>query len=170
MRVLTKMPVLQKKRFELSCRLGTGGFRFKCPASAKVDDRLSKVKNAGNPFAAVFRSKGFVWLAHDPQIAYYWAHSGPHLELAAHASWWADLPKSKWPKENESSILQRFEGEFDDRRQELVLMGTKLEREKLEALLDQCLLADEEMDDFRRHSREMAEQQQNITISRKQNS
>ena len=38
-------------------------------------------------------------------------------------------------------------------------MGTALERAEIEALLDECLLVDEEMDAFRRHCDEVAKEE-----------
>ena len=99
-----KMPVSQQAKFKLAVQIGTGSFRFKCPASVKVKESHG---GSRNPLTSVFRSKGFVWLAHAPREIYYWAHSGPHLDLAAHSSWWADMPRSKWPKAEEG-ILQKF--------------------------------------------------------------
>jgi G3E family GTPase len=173
MRVLSRLPASQQARFEAAVRIGSGGLRFSCPASEAVEARLPPLPGTlddqacatpavsgdaktqpvaeDNPLAGVFRSKGFVWVAHDPQRALYWTHTGPQLELTAHAAWWADAAPELWPTSADSkdAIRSRFSGEWGDRRQELVFMGQGLRQEAIFALLDQCLLTDEEIPAYR---------------------
>eukprot|EP00941_MAST-03F_sp_MAST-3F-sp1_P001359 g1359.t1 len=161
MRVLSRMPASQQARFELAVRIGSGGCSFPCEASEKVNEKLPLLftDELKNPFSGIFRSKGFIWLAHAPCRAFYWAHTGPHLEITSHASWWIDTPKASWPSENVDSINKLCKGDYGDRRQELVLMGTNLERAELEKALDECLLADEEMAAFELLLKEKCEEE-----------
>jgi len=61
--------------------------------------------------------------------------------------WWADAPREHWPEDSEQLALieAAFEGEFGDRRQEIVFIGQNLEEEHTRETLDSCLLDDTEM-------------------------
>ena len=85
-------------------------------------------KDAG--LAHVIRSKGFTWLATYHTAALYWSHAGTHFELKNVGSWWAavepqNLPDGTVPQH----VLGDFEGEFGDRRQEIIFIGMKLDED-----------------------------------------
>ena len=46
---------------------------------------------------------------------------------------------------------QPFDGEFGDRRQEVVFIGVRMDKAAITALLDACLLTDTEMDSYKQH-------------------
>ena len=60
--------------------------------------------------------------------------------------WWAAAPKSEWPEDDETreQIEQQYEGEFGDRRQELVFIGQGLSEEQMNQQFDAALLTDDE--------------------------
>ncbi|MFU8829512.1 MAG: zinc metallochaperone GTPase ZigA [Phycisphaerales bacterium] len=93
------------------------------------------------------RSKGFCWLATQPDIAAMWSQAGGSFRISPAGRWWAAAPRERWPDDAES--IQWIESKWlephGDRRQEVVLIGIDLEQHKLCALLDSCLLSDEEM-------------------------
>ena len=121
----------------------------------------------------VLRSKGFVWIGSSQRAAYYVSHAGQHLELSVLGRWWADIDAKDWP--TEASLVAELTADFDglhgDRRQEIVFIGSfgapptaaassasatargdedeslmlSPERARIESLLDECLLTDEEM-------------------------
>jgi len=98
------------------------------------------------PFATVLRSKGFVWVAPEGSVAYYWSHAGRHVELSELGRWWAAVPREDWPEAHHASILDDFdkEGEDGDRRQEIVFIGAGLDEAAITEALDACLLNDGE--------------------------
>jgi len=106
---------------------------------------------------AIIRSKGFVWVANQHRSAQYWSHAGHYFELRALGLWWAATPLQQWPDQGKGTskevrrIVADFAPEADaaakwgDRRQEIVFIGIGMKEDKIEALLDTCLLTDEEM-------------------------
>jgi G3E family GTPase len=102
--------------------------------------------SAAGPFATVLRSKGFVWVAPEGSVAYYWSHAGRHVELSELGRWWAAVPREDWPEAHHASILDDFDkaGEDGDRRQEIVFIGAGLDEAAIAEALDACLLNDGE--------------------------
>jgi len=108
---------------------------------------------ARSPMQALIRSKGFMWLSNSHTQIFYWALAGKHFELTQYATWWHTLPRDEWPesKKEVEEILSDFEGEFGDRRQELVFIGVSMDQAAVTALLDECLLTDAEMEAYTKH-------------------
>lgn len=108
--------------------------------------RLWHAINETNLLDGVIRAKGVMWLAARPESANMLSLAGLHLHLQPVGIWWADADESLWPDEPalREEILAMFDGPYGDRRQELVFIGVELDRERLEANLDACLLTDEE--------------------------
>jgi hypothetical protein len=69
------------------------------------------------------------------------------MELSPQGVWWADVPREQWPDDpsERADILANFEGEFGDRRQELVFIGKKMDEPAIRAALDAALMTDAEM-------------------------
>jgi len=95
----------------------------------------------------VVRSKGWFWLASRPDFAGSWSQAGGACRHGAAGMWWSAVDKTHWPEEPEhrSGIERECEGDWGDRRQELVLIGMGMDEAALHAALDACLLSDEEM-------------------------
>jgi len=110
-------------------------------------DRLWKYLNNKKLLKGLLRSKGFIWIATRSEWIGLWSQAGRITELSPHAMWWARVPQSEWPDDPETraGILAEFEGEYGDRRQELVFIGMKLDEASMRASLDACLLTDAEM-------------------------
>lgn len=101
----------------------------------------------GGGFAKLLRSKGFLWLATDYDLVFYWsqiARQG-HFQLAGR--WWASEPREFWPTDAESQleITQAWAEPHGDRRQEIACIGQNLDKASLIAQLDACLLDEAEM-------------------------
>ena len=104
----------------------------------------------GGKLRGIVRSKGFFWLASDNRTLYEWSTAGQTFSFAPKSVWFASVPEEKKrliPQEHLEQIMKetKFEGEFGDRRQELVFIGNNMDSEELVSILDDCLLNDEEM-------------------------
>lgn len=95
----------------------------------------------------VLRSKGFVWLASRHDFVGMWHQAGGACALSGAGTWWATVPRDEWPEDGETrqEIEANSEGEYGDRRQELVVIGRAFDEPDLRARLDACLLGDDEM-------------------------
>ncbi|HMP74604.1 MAG TPA: GTP-binding protein [Kiritimatiellia bacterium] len=102
---------------------------------------------AGNKLEGVLRSKGVMWLASRPEIAGAWSQAGQTCQLDPGGLWWAALPESEWPEDEEirAEIAGVWEPGVGDRRQEVVMIGIGMDRERLVAGLNECLLTKDEM-------------------------
>jgi hypothetical protein len=76
-----------------------------------------------------------------------WHQAGGACALSGAGSWWATASREEWPEDAETraEIEANSEGEFGDRRQELVVIGRDVDEAKLRARLDACLLDDSEL-------------------------
>lgn len=115
----------------------------------RIDRERREIINAkqNSIFKGLLRSKGFIWLATRTFFSGEWSQSGCMLTINQGMPWYACLPESEWPEDpmSQAMIKKDFQGEFGDRRQELVLIGQDLDRDVLSRELDACLLNDSEM-------------------------
>jgi len=104
-----------------------------------------------SPLSTLIRSKGFVWLTTYHTDALYWSHAGSHFELKLQGRWWASTEKEAWPDEEShlQTIKQDFEGDYGDRRQELIFIGIGMDEAAVTRELDACLLTDAEMAEYK---------------------
>ncbi len=95
----------------------------------------------------IIRSKGFVWLATRHHLVGVWSQAGDIISLDYGGNWWITVPEREFPEDPTlvAAIKQEFEGDFGDRRQELVVIGIEMDQVAIRAVLDSCLLSDEEM-------------------------
>ncbi len=95
----------------------------------------------------VVRSKGFFWLASRPAQAGSWSQAGGVCRHGLAGKWWAAVAREQWPQDQESVdfIMEQWDENVGDARQELVLIGMDLNQAMLRARLDACLLDDAEM-------------------------
>lgn len=143
-------------------------FLRKLPISMGLPEEASSAQSSAptDPvMSKIVRSKGFCWFADSNHVAYYWSQAGPSFELSKAGAWWATLPRERWPSSAVESILVDFDDRshddkdsfgksVGDRRQEIVFIGSSLGSRKNQAIvnecLDQCLLQDDEWEEFRK--------------------
>eukprot|EP00761_Pharyngomonas_kirbyi_P009389 gb/GECH01009405.1/.p1 GENE.gb/GECH01009405.1/~~gb/GECH01009405.1/.p1 ORF type:complete len:712 (+),score=163.50 gb/GECH01009405.1/:1-2136(+) len=97
----------------------------------------------------VVRSKGNAWLASNMVASVEWSGTGELVQIAVGGIWFDVVPWEDWPDEPEicSAIQADFKEPYGDRRQEIVIIGVNMNKEKVVEILDSCLLTDEEMDE-----------------------
>jgi G3E family GTPase len=110
-------------------------------------ERLYRLITDRQLTAGLLRSKGFVWIVTRPKWTGVWSQAGRVMELSPKGVWWADVPREQWPADADerADILAHFDGEFGDRRQELVFIGQHLDEGTYRVALDAALMTDAEM-------------------------
>jgi G3E family GTPase len=101
----------------------------------------------------VIRSKGFFWLACDNEYYYEWSTAGSIFSSCAKGKWIATIPDvtrvymgaERWNKMKENNAWQE---PYGDRRQELVMIGVDMDKDLVQSVLNDCLLRDEEIQQF----------------------
>ncbi len=90
----------------------------------------------------LIRAKGHFWLANRPQWAGELSIAGAVCRTEGLGFWWAAVPQERWPDHPEwRALLQRnWTPGWGDRRQELVFIGTGVDRQAIAAALDACLV------------------------------
>jgi G3E family GTPase len=100
------------------------------------------------PWPGVVRTKGFFWLATRPAVQGLWSGAGASLRLEPLAPWYAAVPREEWTFETDddrAALLGRWDPTFGDRQIELVVIGVDLDHTAAAAVLERCLLTDEEV-------------------------
>ena len=132
------------------------------PEQGSPDDSLVVPVGTQKALANCVRSKGFCWCANSHTDALYWSHAGSSYELKCLGQWWATLPRDQWPPGIDEYVLQDFDNTnhddatnpvgVGDRRQEVVFigptLGTASAQQAITESLNQCMLNDEEMEEY----------------------
>ena len=92
----------------------------------------------------VLRAKGWFWVETDPNLIFEYSVAGGLTDLRPLGRWWAaisteglaDRNARPWP-----GIHANWRAPFGDRRQELVFIGTGIDRVALTAALEACLVS-----------------------------
>ncbi|MBS1677579.1 MAG: zinc metallochaperone GTPase ZigA [Actinobacteria bacterium] len=97
----------------------------------------------------VVRAKGFFWVASRHNVAGLWSQAGGVLTLQPLGTWWASLAPEELEEARElfeQSAAEEWQEPWGDRRQQLAFIGSGMDRERIVADLDACLLDDAEME------------------------
>lgn len=94
--------------------------------------------------ANVIRSKGIFWLASRPDHAILWSQAGGSSKAEIYGRWWASVPqeerlKNPYYLEDKAAIDKKWDADFGDRLNELVIIGQHLDKEIVSAQLHDCL-------------------------------
>lgn len=111
------------------------------------DKQILANKKACPYFSGLHRSKGIFWLATRPNQMGSWSTAGAMLTLGSEMPWFCCVSEEEWGADTDTvkAIRDDFEGEWGDRRQEMVFIGEKLDIEGITKELDTCLLSRSEM-------------------------
>lgn len=99
----------------------------------------------------VIRSKGMFWIASRPEQALIWGQAGGSLKADSAGVWWASMSYEKRSQfltfiENQSIIEQDWDPRIGDRKTEIVFIGQDMDERATTAMLDDCLLTDDEFE------------------------
>lgn len=111
-------------------------------------DRLWKYLNEQYP-NEIIRAKGLFWLASRPGNALNFSQAGGSLRLEKTGIWWCSMPLSERIKYasylyNREEIESRWSKQWGDRMNELVFIGQNMNKNKIMADLEKCLIQDDE--------------------------
>jgi G3E family GTPase len=98
----------------------------------------------------IVRSKGLFWIASRPDQALSWSQAGGSLKADSAGVWWASLPFSERIKrasflDNQKLIEEKWDKEFGDRLNELVIIGQDMNEKEIREDLEACLCTTEEV-------------------------
>jgi G3E family GTPase len=127
----------QKARDQLGNKLSLVGLSDDSAASASDATKTgAESTGSGSPMTPILRSKGILLLDANPEVAFYWSHAGKSVSFSVFGPWPENAPVSQ--------------GGFGEKRTELVFIGTDYEEAAIRAVLDSCLMSDQELEVMKR--------------------
>ncbi|MGZ3809067.1 MAG: GTP-binding protein [Bacteriovorax sp.] len=95
----------------------------------------------------IIRSKGFFWIATNPDLVGLWSQAGRTSTIEASGAWLASMEMSEWELDAEELeiIKKTWHKDFGDRVQEIVFIGQTMDKSKIIASLNQAVLTEEEI-------------------------
>jgi G3E family GTPase len=103
--------------------------------------RVHAVLNGDLP--GVIRAKGHFWLATRPDWVAEFSLAGAISSVKPLGTWWAAVPRDRWPDHGRDQIGQHWAAPWGDRRQEIVFIGAGMDRAAITAALDAALVRTE---------------------------
>ena len=100
--------------------------------------RVHAVLNGDLP--GVIRAKGHFWLATRPDWVAEFSLAGAISSVKPLGTWWAAVPRDRWPDHGRDYIGQHWADPWGDRRQEIVFIGAGMDRAAITAALDAALV------------------------------
>ena len=102
----------------------------------------------------IIRSKGLFWIASRPDQALVWSSAGGSLKTDPAGVWWDSMPFSERINyadfvNNQQMIESEWSSDFGDRKIELVFIGQQLDVSAITNKLDECLLNQEEVNEWK---------------------
>jgi G3E family GTPase len=94
----------------------------------------------------VLRSKGFFWVATNPDIVRLWSQAGRTSTVEARGAWLASMDISDWEVDAEEleAVKKTWHVDFGDRVQEIVFIGQTMNQSEIVQSLKQALLTEDE--------------------------
>ncbi len=127
---------------------GISSFVFRSKKPFHHDRFWSYVQNKFS--SSIVRSKGLFWLASRPEQAISWSQAGGSLRADSAGVWWGSMPFEKRIEqlafvENQKMIEENWDKDFQDRKNEIVIIGIEIDTKKIKSELEACLLTEEEL-------------------------
>lgn len=99
--------------------------------------------------SGIIRAKGLFWLASRPNDAINFSQAGGSSRIERAGVWWCSMPFNERMKyasfvHNQDTIEERWSRQWGDRMNEMVFIGQDIDKEKMVADLEKCLLQDNE--------------------------
>ena len=103
--------------------------------------------------SGIIRSKGLFYIASRKDQAISWSQAGGSVKADPVGVWWASMPykeRMMYPSyvENRDYIDSKWDKNFGDRMNELVIIGQDLDKDQIDKELEACLLDAYELADF----------------------
>jgi G3E family GTPase len=94
----------------------------------------------------IIRSKGFFWVASNPDMVGLWSQAGRTSTVEARGAWLASMETSEWEVDAEEleAVKKTWHKDFGDRVQEIVFIGQTMNQSQIISSLNQALLTDKE--------------------------
>jgi len=111
---------------------------------ARLPFEASRIRSAiAGALPGVVRAKGWFWVETDPSLIFEYSVAGGLTDIRALGRWWAATPRKDWPTVPDAvaRIHANWRAPFGDRRQELVFIGTGMDRAAIAAALESCLIS-----------------------------
>lgn len=114
--------------------------------TAVVSDVQSQKKQSlmHAKFGQILRSKGFIWLSGRDDFHGEMSLSGSILRISPGAPWFGAIPEDLWDVPDPEEVKKDMEGDYADRRQEIVFIGIDMKKDLICEALDSCLVAESE--------------------------
>jgi G3E family GTPase len=111
-------------------------------------DRFWNYLNKHYP-SNIIRAKGLFWLASRPDVALNFSQAGGSTRMESAGVWWCSMPYADRIRYesyvyNKELIEIRWSKTWGDRMNEIVFIGQDLDKEKITADLEKCLLQERE--------------------------
>ena len=130
---------------------GIGSFVFRDSRPFHPARFLVYVNEGWSP--EVIRSKGLFWLASRPADALSWGQAGGSLRAESAGAWWASIERPELHpafRENQATILARWDARFQERVNELVFIGQDMNEPAIRRALAACLCTETEIGQWQR--------------------
>jgi len=132
---------------------GIGSFVFRKKEPFHPDRFLDFVKNTFPK--NIIRSKGLFWIASRSDQALIWSSAGGSIKTDPAGVWWDSMPFSErinYPSfvDNQKEIESEWSPDYGDRKIELVFIGQKLDVSSIVKQLEECMLNEKELIEFKK--------------------
>ncbi|WP_085904837.1 GTP-binding protein [Kiloniella majae] len=96
--------------------------------------------------SGVLRSKGHFWLSNRPDQVGEMSQAGKYTTTELIGKWWSSIPKNRWPDDQDfiTQIKKNWDPAFGDRRNEIVFIGSQMDKEEIINRLNDCLVKEDE--------------------------